>query len=143
MSVRRRHVDGTVVAIALVGLASCGNDSDESSAPEARIVEVSMTDFAFTPASFEAEEGDLVIFRFTNDGTVNHEAVIGDEMFQTGHMDHQHLPGETMPGSVVLAPGGQADVPYVFSVAGTVLIGCHVDDHWDLGMRAEIDVALP
>ena len=135
MSLRWMGVVGVTTALVLSG---CGGDDETSDEPQ--VVEVSMTDNAFSPASFEVDQGEVVVFRFTNDGTVNHEAVIGDEMFQTGHMDHQHQPGETMPGSVVLAPGESADIPYLFSVAGQVLIGCHVDGHWDAGMKATIDV---
>jgi uncharacterized cupredoxin-like copper-binding protein len=138
--VKQRWI-GTIGAVGIVpilALAGCGGGEEESGP---RVVEVSMTDFAFAPTTLEVDQGDVVVFRFTNDGTVSHEAVIGDEMFQMGHMDHQHLPGDTMPGSVLVAPGETAELPYVFSVPGTVLIGCHVDDHWDLGMRATIEVA--
>ncbi len=137
MSVRWTNVIG---AATLVALSGCGGDDGEPESSEPRVIEVSMTDNTFRPNSFRVDQGEVVVFRFTNDGTVDHEAVIGDEMFQMGHMDHQHQPGEAMPGSVVIAPGGQADIPYVFSIPGASLIGCHVDDHWNAGMKATIEV---
>jgi uncharacterized cupredoxin-like copper-binding protein len=134
---RWMSVIGTTAVLALSG---CGDEAGGPDPSEPRVIEVSMIDNSFLPNSFKVDQGEVVVFRFTNDGTVNHEAVIGDESFQMGHMDHQHQPDETMPGSVVIAPGGQADIPYLFAFPGPSLIGCHIDGHWESGMKATIEV---
>jgi uncharacterized cupredoxin-like copper-binding protein len=124
---------------ATLALASCGEDSPEATEP--RTIDVVMTDHRFEPAAVRVERGEFVIFRFTNEGAVRHEAVIGDAMFQQGHEDHQHMGSDTMVNAILLEPGEQGQIPYRFDAGGDVIIGCHEADHWQLGMSAAITVA--
>ncbi len=69
---RRRWVKwvgliGLVAALALI-LAACG--------PRTANLTVTMTDFEFTPSSWEVPAGAEVTITMTNDGTLEHEWVI-------------------------------------------------------------------
>lgn len=146
----RRSIPAVVIAGVLLlgaagGLTACGSDGEgtatTTTVPPPVVVEVTMTDNAFTPPGPLAfQQGDFVIFRFRNDGTVQHEGVVGDEIFQVGHAEHQHLAGMEMVNSVLLAPGEQGDVPYRFEQPGEYIIGCHVDTHYESGMRITFQV---
>ena len=136
---RTAFVLGAAALTSLLG--ACGGDDASSTSAAPRVVDVAMEDNRFTPSAFEASVGDVVIFRFTNRGTSQHEAVIGDAMFQQGHVDHQHVAGMDRPSAALVEPGEQVDIPYKFMAAGEVLIGCHVDGHWEDGMVATIQVA--
>jgi uncharacterized cupredoxin-like copper-binding protein len=75
---------------------------------------------------------------FHNDGSVPHEAVIGDEQAQeaAGHAeDHDHA-----TASVQVPAGGRASVVYRFDEPGRVLVGCHIPGHYESGMRAVVEV---
>jgi uncharacterized cupredoxin-like copper-binding protein len=150
-----------LAALALVA-AGCGSDSKTGS----NVVEVKMTDNAFSPATFDAKAGKTVTFHFTNDGKVVHEAIIGDQAAQdehekemaggadsdsmhsgsmdsgsmgSGHMANAH--DESMKsGEVTVQPGESADLKYTFSKSGTVIIGCHEPGHYKSGMKATVTV---
>lgn len=127
------------VLLGVLATGACSNDSDaEQEGPT--VVEVTMVDNQFEFPELAVSVDQVVTFRFTNRGTVRHEAVIGDEMFQMGHVDHQHLPGEVMANSVMVEPGATVDLVYRFTQAGTVIIGCHEPGHYENGMRADIVV---
>jgi uncharacterized cupredoxin-like copper-binding protein len=88
--------------------------------------------------------GERVRFVFRNQGSVAHEAFIGDAGVQALHDRemsagaHHHDAG--LP-AVDVAPGSTGQILYTFSRPGEVLIGCHVPGHYLLGMRAVITVS--
>ena len=121
--------------------AGCASGDGAASTPGAPgVIAVTMTDNRFEVPTLTVAVGDVVTFRFTNLGAVQHEAVVGDEMFQMGHMDHQHMPGDVMANSIMVQPGGIADLTYRFDQSGVVLIGCHEPGHYEDGMVATINV---
>ena len=101
-----------------------------------------MSEYAYGPASISVAAGQEVRFVFHNDGSVPHEAVIGDEEAQAeaaidgGHADHDAHGA----ASVQVAPGGTASLVYRFDEPGDVLIGCHIPGHYESGMRAVVTV---
>lgn len=163
ISLRRRLAVATVICLAVV---ACGDDTtattmhmdehDEEfhfgepadSADADRVIEVTTTnDLTFEPAEFTVAEGEVITFRISNDGDIEHDFVIGDEEAQTEHeaeMEEMRESGEmTMhddPNAVEVPSGGTAEITWHFTEAGTVLIGCHVKGHYDAGMKATITV---
>lgn len=143
--------------IALVALlGSCGGgggggneraDGDADQAGAGGVIEVAMVDNAFAPASIRVGTDETVIFRFTNEGDDDHEAVLGDEEAQDAHADeaddgdHDHGgdDADDVP-QVAVEPGGVGEVTYRFDEPGRVIIGCHVDGHYAAGMRATVVV---
>jgi len=137
-------------ALLVVG---CSSDGDASS----RTIDITMTDNAYAPPRFSVPKGETVTLRFTNDGSVRHEAVLGDEMAQQDHhdemsassmnddMDMGHGDDAGHGGSddgdaVTVEPGKTGSITTRFDETGTVLIGCHEPGHWEDGMKATIDV---
>lgn len=86
----RRRTAATVGLVMV--LAACGDDGNDlpsAAAPAADpgVIEVSMTEMAFSPATLDVGVGDTITFVFHNDGVVRHEAVVGDEAAQEAHHD--------------------------------------------------------
>ncbi len=141
--VRARRVTG-LVATGLV-LAACGGHGHTSAEPAGRVIEVSMTDMAFTPGTVAVAAGETVTFHFRNEGAVVHEALLGDDAAQTKHAadmakmadghDHDHS------GAVSVAPVKTATLTKTFATAGTRVLGCHQPGHWEAGMKATVTVA--
>ena len=123
---------------------SYGEPADASEAD--RTIEVNVdNDLAFEPADFEVGVGEVVTFRVSNTGDVEHEFVLGDqaaqdemaEMMESGD-DHGHS-GE-MSNAVTVHPGETGELTWRFTSEGTVLIGCHVPGHWEAGMQGTVTV---
>ncbi len=113
-----------------------------SPAPGATI-DVTMTNFAYAPNAITVHQGETVRFVFHNDGTVTHEALIGNAAAQASH-ERLMRQGGDMAGMgmpvVDVAPGHTGSLTYTFSEPGQTLIGCHEPGHYALGMRAVVTV---
>ena len=101
-------------------------------------IEVAATDeLAFDPSSIDVEAGEIVTFVVTNSGKLPHEFVLGDE-------DSQHSESGDMSehgsNAVALSAGATEELTWMFTEAGTVEFACHVDDHYEGGMRGKIRV---
>lgn len=159
-----RTTSRALLAASAVGLmvpaASCGGDHGTAPATGAiRSIAVTMTDNAFRPAEVRASKGETVRFTFTNRGTVDHEAILGDDHVQsehheqmtrstgtTGSADHEdpgtdHHGGDTDGGAVTVAPGAVGELTHTFTESGTLLLGCHEPGHWEAGMKADVIVS--
>lgn len=135
------------VVVGTVALVACGADDPETSAStgqdESLVVEVSMTDMAYEPASFAFDVGQTVTFRFRNDGRVVHEAYIDDEAGQEAHgTSMTGMEGHDMgeEGLVVVQPGEVGELIHTFEDEGELVIGCHQPGHYEADMKAAITV---
>ena len=150
-SVRRAASCGlAALSLLLTGLlAGCGSDHAVDPADADRVVEITMTDNAFDPEMVDASVGETLTLRFTNEGTVTHEAVIGDADVQAEH--DAAMTDEPGDGSgdghghaghdaVTVAAGETGELTVRFDEAGELFIGCHESGHYDDGMVATIVV---
>ncbi len=149
MPVRRSLVVAASVLVVAAGCSSSGSDA----APKGRVVEVTMTEMAFSPSSVVVAKGERITFRFVNNGNVVHEAVLGDAAFQREHEELMKAPASTAKAgdhgahqhdasnTVTVGPGATMELTWTAADAGTVYIGCHQPGHYDAGMKAEIRVA--
>lgn len=88
-----RFARAAIVLLTLAPLAvACGSDDDATgtgtgtdAAP--RVVEMTMTDNKFEPTEITVTKGETITFEFDNEGTVIHEALIGDDATQAEHAD--------------------------------------------------------
>lgn len=148
--------------VVMLTLAACGGGSDEDAqAPQAqsgRTVAVDMVDHAFKAEGLKVAKGETITFRFTNNGTVTHEAFIGDAQQQLAYSKEvaaivkkhggqgAHTanvePHDDHPeGGLHLDLGKTGELSYTFSKSGEVQIVCYEPGHLEAGMRLTIAVA--
>jgi uncharacterized cupredoxin-like copper-binding protein len=148
---------------ALLLLGGCGADSQVTGSSDGtRTIDVTMVDNAFQPASLRVEEGETVVLRFRNGGTVTHEAVLGDEATQEAHHEEMAATSTTVARStddemegmdhggdgdgggaaigVSVEPGQTAELTHTFDHGGTLVLGCHEPGHWEDGMKATVEI---
>lgn len=122
-----------------------GEPADASEAD--RTIEVTVdNEFAFEPAEYEVATGEVVTFRISNTGDMEHEFVLGDEQAQQQMADEMaeddgHGHSGEMSNAVTIHPGEEAELTWRFpDEATTVLVGCHVPGHYEAGMRGTVTV---
>jgi uncharacterized cupredoxin-like copper-binding protein len=129
---------GAAVAVPMVG---CGGSSDDDSTSNAATpastsgggatgaggtVDLSATDFKFTPSDPTAQAGE-VTFKMTNDGQTTHSLEIEDVNGQDAELEGNVSPGQSGTLTANLKPG-------------TYEFYCPVDSHKEMGMTGEITV---
>jgi uncharacterized cupredoxin-like copper-binding protein len=111
-----------------------------------RTVEIDMVDIVFQPDAIDVSRGETVMFVFTNNGDVDHDAFIGNRDAQAEHEDDMrdaeegHGGGHGDENAVTVEPGESADSTYLFDEPGAVEIGCHQPGHYNAGMVIAVDV---
>ena len=154
-----------VASAAALLLAACGGDDSDGtnlsadSGDTERTVEIEMVDNSFEPSTLDVSRGETVRFTFTNNGTVAHDAFIGNAAAQ---MDHEQEMREAeddgmddmgtedgMDGmgteddedAITLEPGDTGELTYTFDEVGTLEIGCHELGHYEAGMKVTVSIA--
>lgn len=125
-----------------LAMSACASQSGTVDAP--RRVDVVMTDdLRFDPDSISVTEGETVLFAVSNPTALDHEFVIGDSGEQAHHAEEM-MSGDGMmhdeEGAIGLAPGASKELVYTFAESGDLEIACHVDGHYDAGMRGDVTV---
>jgi len=121
-----------LVAFAAVLLPACGEENTPDGASPngagaggGEVIEVSLSEFALTPASFSLEPGPYT-FHVVNDGSVVHALEVEGPLGEVETAD--------------LAPGESADLDVDLSEPGDYEMYCPVDGHKDEGMEGTITV---
>ncbi len=122
------------------------HDDDHDATEADRVVEVSMSEFAFSPLDLSATKGETVTFKVTNEGLVEHEFRLttehgASEHIAAGHEDHDadaatggHGHGEVI---LLVAPGGTDSITVTFDHdADFDIVACLVPGHYEAGMHA-------
>ena len=138
------------MALAVLGLlATACNSSPPSDADTAatRTIEVTMRDIAFEPTNITVADGETVRVQFTNEGTIAHDAFVGDEAAQDAHeeemaemADMDHGTDDSDADGVTVQPGEAAELLVTGGPDGT-LIGCHQPGHYASGMVITVQPA--
>lgn len=133
------------------GDAAATGTAESASGDATRVVDVVMRDIAFDTTSVTVRAGETVEFRFANNGTVAHDAFVGDGEAQRVHeaemtemagmegMDDMGGHGTDEP-AVTVQPGETGELSYTFAEAGTFEIGCHQPGHYAAGMKMVVTV---
>lgn len=131
----------------LLTAAACGGDAttdENKSAPRnKREVAIRATDeLRFDPQTVSAKPGETITFVVTNTGRTDHEFVIGDADYQSGH-DSAGGHGGHGDGT-----GAAEDVPAGETVRVTFTMPdeppvyvCHLNNHDDAGMKGSVTYA--
>jgi uncharacterized cupredoxin-like copper-binding protein len=129
----RFSVTGVLVLL-LVVFGGCGGDDSgnggkgQTSEGAAETIEVSLTDFAISPANPRVESGGQVEFRVRNDGETVHDLEVEG-------------PGTETKLASELDPGQSGTLTVDLSEPGRYEWYCPVGNHRDNGMEGEITVA--
>ena len=143
---QQRRVLGLVAAVVLLG--GCGGGGHESHGGSAnRVVNVTMRDIAFDPATVEVKAGETVRFVFHNEGQIRHDAFIGDEAAQAEHeKEMQEARSDGKDGhddghGITVDPGDIGSLTHTFKAGDVLVIGCHEVGHYAAGMKVAITVS--
>lgn len=154
-------------AALMLAAAACGGDSDDGgglsadpttagSSGDGRTIDMVMTDNRFSPARVEVAPGETVTFAFRNDGSVTHDAVVGDEAAQAEHEEEMRAAesesngmdgmghGDAAEGdeaAITVEAGDTGELTHTFEAGDEVLIGCHEPGHYDAGMKVDVAVS--
>ena len=146
----------TLAATALIVVASgCGDKATSVNRGTNRTIDVAMADNAYQPTDFRVAKGETVTFTFKNNGTIKHEAILGDDAAQmkhhaemtasTGQMEHGNTDhgGRPIGGAdaITVDPGKSGELTHTFNEPGSILIGCHEPGHYAAGMRIAVTVS--
>ena len=123
-----------VIVVSLV-FTSCSQEVSPTTE-----IDVTMTDFQFTPTSFTVPAGEEITFHSTNNGAVVHSFVIMKLGQNVGTAyDEEDLPN--VYWEVEIAPGGTADTTFAApSEAGEYEVICHIPGHVQAGMVGKLTV---
>src|SRR6266513_2026919 len=128
---------------ALVAMAGCGGGSDHgashgSTAEPSRTVNVTMRDIAYEPTGLTVKAGETVKFVFHNEGSIRHDAFLGDEAAQAEHEKEMGGGGGMSHGggdAIKVDPGKTGSLTHTFKPGETLVIGCHEAGHYAAGMK--------
>ena len=147
------------LAAALVGCAgSAGTTTPQpgpgtSEAP--REVNIIARDYRFDPDPVDLAPGETVVLHLINGGLEVHEFVLGDDSVQAAWEAAEAVTAGAPPGPtpvvsvapasaglrVVLRSGERADVRWTVPPdPSSLIVGCHIPDHWAKGMRAAVRI---
>ena len=133
----KRKVSNWIVPVLMaVILTACGGTDKPS-----KQINVTMTDFAFSPNTFTVPAGEQITFSATNNGAVAHSFVIMNLGHQvTAHFtsqDHANVYWE----QAEVAPGATAQATLTApGTAGVYQVVCVNAGHFEAGMVAKVVV---
>ena len=145
---QQRTLLGLVAAVVFLGGCGGGGGGHGSHSSTAdRVVNVTMRDIAFDPATVEVKAGETVRFVFHNEGQIRHDAFIGDEAAQAEHekeMQEAGSDGKDGHGDghgVTVDPGDIDSLTHTFKTGDVLVIGCHQVGHYAAGMKVAVTVS--
>jgi len=124
-----------------------------------RIIEVSMDEMKYDPATITVAEGETIKFVVRNNGKLVHEFNLGNKASWGGHkgemqkmmksgmmtmnkLDHSKMMKGGMmhddPNAALLEPGQTAEIVWTFTEATEMGFACNVPGHLEGGMVGEI-----
>jgi uncharacterized cupredoxin-like copper-binding protein len=112
-----------------------------------RIVNITMGDMRFEPATVAARVDETIRFVIANKSRIDHDFTIGDVATQTKHraemaemMQKGEMHRHNDPNAVMVGPGQQRQLIWKFTRAGSFEFDCNLPGHFEAGMRGVIEV---
>jgi uncharacterized cupredoxin-like copper-binding protein len=123
-----------VVAISLA-LAACGGSSGPTTT-----IDVTMTDFQFSPNTFTVPAGETITLKSTNSGAVIHNFIIMNQGTNVGNeFDEEDL--DHVYWKLEIAPGGETETSFQApEEPGDYEIVCSTPGHVQAGMLGTLTV---
>ena len=155
---------GLALVLALV-LAGCETGAVPATPPitpgvpgAPRQVNVILKDYLFEPAIVDLVPGETIHLNVVNGGLATHELVIGTQAVQDAWATAERPAANPPPGPtplVTVAPGldgirivvGSGETRSITwtvpAGAGSLLLGCHISDHYERGMAGLVRAVGP
>lgn len=159
-----------LLAAALAILAGCGDPGTTpaitpGTSAHPRDVIIVAKDYTYVPPIVDLVPGETVLLQLLNGGLVTHEFVIGGMDVQDAWEAAESATANAPPGPtpqvsvapgvgglrIVLRSGDRVDVPWTVpadaadraAAGGGWFVGCHIPDHWGLGMVVPVRFVGP
>ena len=134
-----------LVPLAFVPIACGGDDDDDAEGAGPTEIEASMEEFHFTPAEWTVPAGEEVTIELRNEGTVEHEWVILQQVVTiTAETDLPETEEELLADFVYwedeVEPGESKTVTFTAPEAGTYQVICAIEGHFTGGMVGTLTV---
>src|SRR3972149_5190633 len=145
-----------LVVLGVIGVLVAALTTGAVAAAKAQVVTITMSDFKFTPKTITLQVGTPVELTLSNKGSVEHEFMVyvapkaapddWDEyvMDSTYFKDMgeievvfrgQGAVASTRMFEVGLEKGKRAGIEFTPTKKGTFEVGCHVEGHYEAGMK--------
>lgn len=129
---------GVLVLMSLV-LAACGGSSGGSGGGSSNAIDVTMTDFAFTPNSWTVTANTEVTLNIKNDGSVSHTWVLMSKAVTPPFSDANKA--DVIYTSPEIQPGQSQTVTFTApGTAGDYEVVCDIPGHLEAGMEGKLTV---
>ena len=125
-----------LLALALLGAASIASAATPDW-QKAELIQVTLSNFAFTPSALHLHRGQPYQLHFVNEGSGGHN-FSAPEFFKAAQIDPEDG-GKLHNGTVDIEKGEAQDVRLV-PTAGSYKVKCTHFMHTTFGMRGSIDV---
>jgi uncharacterized cupredoxin-like copper-binding protein len=141
-----------IASVLVAGATACG--TSPTSAANGRVIEITMSEFSFSPRTITLTAGETVTLKLTNAGALEHEFMAGRAPTPSkGYAEDwlkRAVPGlasHTHPGEVHLGEGIRVSADWgnrvtlvVPTEKGVYEFGCFVAGHYEAGMKGTIVV---
>ena len=165
--VTSRVLSGLLLAEILAGCGDPGSTPTitPGTATHPRDVIIVAKDYTYIPPVVDLVPGERVVFQLLNGGLVTHEFVVGGMDVQDAWEAAESVTANAPPGPtaqvsvapdvgglrIVLRSGDRVDVPWTVpadaaesaATKGGWFVGCHIPDHWQLGMVVPVRFVGP
>jgi uncharacterized cupredoxin-like copper-binding protein len=141
---RRKGAVAVFGAVAMLGLAGCGNDQASESDGGAQVA-VTLDDYSIDPSPTSVS-GGKVTFDVENAGATEHEMVVirtdldPSDIPVENHEANEEAPGMTAIGEVEDVQPGESTVLNLTLESGRYLLLCNIAKHFERGMVTEFQV---
>lgn len=141
------------IAVVAVVVTSCATTPPVDPA-KGRVIEITMTEFGFSPRTITVEQGEKVTLKLRNAGALEHEFMAGRVPLPGRGYTEDWLrlavPGlaqHTHPGEEHLGEGVRVSTDWIGwvtlvipSARGTYEFGCFIAGHYEAGMKGTLIV---
>ncbi len=135
---KKYHLAIVFVVLAIL-LAGCGGGGKAAS----NSIQVTMTDFHFTPTTFTVNAGQEIKFSGKNNGAVTHDFIIMKAGVDVGDsFDKEDEPNVFW--KIEIPSGQSSEATFTAPAeAGEYQVLCGIPGHYQAGMSATLTVAAP
>ena len=143
-----------LTSVCMVFAAACGSSTTAVADPAlGRVIEVTMTEFTFSPATIRLAPGEKVTFKLRNTGVIEHDFMAGrGPTAGKGYaLDWIAMavdgtrPAHTHAGEVHVGEGVRVSADWILTLTvivpqekGEYEFGCFVQGHYEAGMKGKL-----